>query len=361
MAESDILKETKAYNEILILADELKIAAETTSKRIKDSQEKNEELINRITESVELKKAETEAFLDDTTKSLRKAQDIQKGLDASLAINDNVLELIKQLQKDNNQLRAELVEIKDSIKVWGRYFNDFNTNIEGAVSSSHNSTTTIIENQPDTLNNLKNRYCRKGEYLVVSEEDLKAERCIVITNFGTSDSLMIKGYSYSYANESVKPFAVSKTKANDTEKLYRYYQGKNKKDIIRKVEDFIKNPNVSNEKKHIKENKKGGTTKRKPFSISNNDLSKYKYANGTYITYIVNQLNEINSNKTIKLKNDDLTNWLVKEGYLTNENWGLTPTPKGKNLGISVGTSGYPFYDRKAERFIIDNLLKILS
>lgn len=114
--------------------------------------------------------------------------------------------------------------------------------------------------------------------------------------------------------------------------------------------------------------------RKKPFSISQNEISRFKISNGEItISAIVRKLNELkNDENMVKLTSKPITQWLLNCDFLQEvEENGKTvkrPTESGKSMGMSVRRmiTDYGFfnavvYNSKAQQFILDNLWSILN
>lgn len=114
--------------------------------------------------------------------------------------------------------------------------------------------------------------------------------------------------------------------------------------------------------------------RKKPFSISQNEISRFKISNGEItISAIVRKLNELkNDENMVKLTSKPITQWLLNCDFLQEvEENGKTvkrPTESGKSMGMSVRRmiTDYGFfnavvYNSKAQQFLLDNLLSILN
>ena len=114
--------------------------------------------------------------------------------------------------------------------------------------------------------------------------------------------------------------------------------------------------------------------RKKPFSISQNEISRFKISNGEItISAIVRKLNELkNDENMVKLTSKPITQWLLNCDLLQEvEENGKTvkrPTESGKSMGMSVRRmiTDYGFfnavvYNSKAQQFLLDNLLSILN
>lgn len=114
--------------------------------------------------------------------------------------------------------------------------------------------------------------------------------------------------------------------------------------------------------------------RKKPFSISQNEISRFKISNGEItISAIVKKLNELkNDENMVKLTTKPITQWLLNCDLLQEvEENGKTvkrPTESGKSMGMSVRRmiTDYGFfnavvYNSKAQQFILDNLWSILN
>ena len=114
--------------------------------------------------------------------------------------------------------------------------------------------------------------------------------------------------------------------------------------------------------------------RKKPFSISQNEISRFKISNGEItISAIVRKLNELkNDENMVKLTTKPITQWLLNCDLLQEvEENGKTvkrPTESGKSMGMSVRRmiTDYGFfnavvYNSKAQQFILDNLWSILN
>lgn len=114
--------------------------------------------------------------------------------------------------------------------------------------------------------------------------------------------------------------------------------------------------------------------RKKPFSISQNEISRFKISNGEItISAIVKKLNELkNDENMVKLTTKPITQWLLNCDLLQEvEENGKTvkrPTESGKSMGMSVRRmiTDYGFfnavvYNSKAQQFLLDNLLSILN
>ena len=114
--------------------------------------------------------------------------------------------------------------------------------------------------------------------------------------------------------------------------------------------------------------------RKKPFSISQNEISRFKISNGEITIFaIVRKLNELkNDENMVKLTSKPITQWLLNCDFLQEvEENGKTvkrPTESGKSMGMSVRRmiTDYGFfnavvYNSKAQQFILDNLWSILN
>ena len=114
--------------------------------------------------------------------------------------------------------------------------------------------------------------------------------------------------------------------------------------------------------------------RKKPFSISQNEISRFKISNGEItISAIVRKLNELkNDENMVKLTTKPITQWLLNCDLLQEvEENGKTvkrPTESGKSMGMSVrrmitdhGFFNAVVYNSKAQQFLLDNLLSILN
>ena len=114
--------------------------------------------------------------------------------------------------------------------------------------------------------------------------------------------------------------------------------------------------------------------RKKPFSISQNEISRFKISNGEItISAIVRKLNELkNDENMVKLTSKPITQWLLNCDLLQEvEENGKTvkrPTESGKSMGMSVrrmitdhGFFNAVVYNSKAQQFLLDNLLSILN
>lgn len=114
--------------------------------------------------------------------------------------------------------------------------------------------------------------------------------------------------------------------------------------------------------------------RKKPFSISQNEISRFKISNGEItISAIVRKLNELKSDENmVKLTSKPITQWLLDCDLLQEvEENGKTvkrPTESGKSMGMSVrrmmtdhGFFNAVVYNSKAQQFLLDNLLSILN
>lgn len=114
--------------------------------------------------------------------------------------------------------------------------------------------------------------------------------------------------------------------------------------------------------------------RKKPFSISQNEISRFKISNGEItISAIVRKLNELkNDENMVKLTSKPITQWLLNCDLLQEvEENGKTvkrPTESGKSMGMSVRRmmTDHGFFNAvvcnsKAQQFLLDNLLSILN
>lgn len=114
--------------------------------------------------------------------------------------------------------------------------------------------------------------------------------------------------------------------------------------------------------------------RKKPFSISHNEISSFKISNGEItISAIVKKLNELkNDENMVKLTSKPITQWLLNCDFLQEvEENGKTvkrPTESGKSMGMSVkriltdhGFFNAVVYNSKAQQFLLDNLLSIMN
>lgn len=105
-------------------------------------------------------------------------------------------------------------------------------------------------------------------------------------------------------------------------------------------------------------------------------LKEYKYTGDKTITKMVNQMNElVDNSKYTQISFNSITKWLVENGYLQviSGSYGVkkskSPTEKGMEIGIRTekrfDANGYQFdyveYDQNAQRFIVENMGKILG
>lgn len=114
--------------------------------------------------------------------------------------------------------------------------------------------------------------------------------------------------------------------------------------------------------------------KKNPFNITKEEISKYKYSDEDLtISKIVKKINELRTNENMtKLKATDVCNWLISVGLMIEgtlyDKKVKRPTEKGKLIGMYVEhrigtTMGYDviLYKRGAQKFIIDNIEKIIE
>lgn len=114
--------------------------------------------------------------------------------------------------------------------------------------------------------------------------------------------------------------------------------------------------------------------RKKPFSISQNEISRFKISNGEItISTIVKKLNELKNDENMaKLTSKPITQWLLNCDLLqeVEENGKIVkrPTESGKSMGMSVrrmmtdhGFFNAVVYNSKAQQFLLDNLLSILN
>lgn len=114
--------------------------------------------------------------------------------------------------------------------------------------------------------------------------------------------------------------------------------------------------------------------RKKPFSISQNEISRFKISNGEItISAIVKKLNELKNDENMaKLTSKPITQWLLNCDLLqeVEENGKIVkrPTESGKSMGMSVkriltdhGFFNAVVYNSKAQQFLLDNLLSILN
>lgn len=114
--------------------------------------------------------------------------------------------------------------------------------------------------------------------------------------------------------------------------------------------------------------------RKKPFSISQSEISRFKISNGEItISAIVKKLNELKSDENMaKLTSKPITQWLLNCDLLqeVEENGKSVkrPTESGKSMGMSVrrmmtdhGFFNAVVYNSKAQQFLLDNLLSILN
>lgn len=114
--------------------------------------------------------------------------------------------------------------------------------------------------------------------------------------------------------------------------------------------------------------------KKIPFNITKEEISKYKYSEEDLtISKIVKKINELRTNENMtKLKATDVCNWLISVGLMIEgtlyDKKVKRPTEKGKLIGMYVEhrigtTMGYDviLYKRGAQKFIIDNIEKIIK
>lgn len=118
-----------------------------------------------------------------------------------------------------------------------------------------------------------------------------------------------------------------------------------------------------------------GKTKKGPFFLSADVINQFVASEiPLSVSEITNCLNSLaNLDVCTKLKNSDITNWLVEIGLLEIE---LTPegkktkkpTPQGTELGIGLdarvgmyGQYNIVLYNKEAQQFIVDNIETIVA
>lgn len=114
--------------------------------------------------------------------------------------------------------------------------------------------------------------------------------------------------------------------------------------------------------------------RKKPFNISQSEISRFKISNGEItISAILKKLNELKSDENMaKLTSKPITQWLLNCDLLqeVEENGKSVkrPTESGKSMGMSVrrmmtdhGFFNAVVYNSKAQQFLLDNLLSILN
>lgn len=112
--------------------------------------------------------------------------------------------------------------------------------------------------------------------------------------------------------------------------------------------------------------------KKKKFYIYQEDLIQYQI-NRDYIT-ISQMVNELNlkfcQDNMKKLRSEVITDFLVENGFLVlNTNKRKIPTKKGEILGIKykkyIDLNGIEYeinmYNKRAQKFILDNLYEIIQ
>ena len=124
----------------------------------------------------------------------------------------------------------------------------------------------------------------------------------------------------------------------------------------------------------------GGVSKSKakskkiPFNLSKDEVSKYKYQDEDLpISKIVQGINSLKQNEEMaKLKATDVCKWLISIGlleeYLLNSKKYKRPTENGKNMGMYLehrigkyGEYNIVIYKREAQEFIIDNFESLID
>ncbi len=111
-----------------------------------------------------------------------------------------------------------------------------------------------------------------------------------------------------------------------------------------------------------------------PFSLTEEQLNEIPVLpGGVSISRMIGAINRLIDPKQMsKLKREQVTGWLIEEGYLCQSDTGtrpsLRPTPKGEQLGIKweqrEGPSGYfwaSFYYDDAQLFILEHLREMYA
>lgn len=111
--------------------------------------------------------------------------------------------------------------------------------------------------------------------------------------------------------------------------------------------------------------------KKKKFYIYQEDLARYQISNDfVTITQFVNDLNEKFSRPNMKkLVTSQITNYLLKKGYLVIKENHKIPSVKGKILGIcqkEIECKDGNFYllnlyNRRAQRYLLDDFYEIIK